>query len=97
MSARLEPETNWKDSLTLLACIAIIFGIVIWSARCDDKSSNTPQTTKPVVNIDSILNTNDSIKYVIKQKDSIKYDEVFKVRNLDNDSTVKLFKELVRE
>jgi len=92
----IDNETNWRDTIVCLICMFLIFTIVILTARCDENYDNTPPV-KGNVNVDSILNTNDSIKYVIKQKDSIKYEEVFKVRNLDNDSTVKLFKQLVRE
>lgn len=89
-------KTNWRDTIVCLICIFLVFVIVIFAAKCDDKYDNTT-STKDVVNVDSIIKTNDSIKIIIKEKDSVKYEEVFKVRNLDTDSTIKLFKELVRE
>lgn len=92
----MNEEHYFRDSIVCICCIVLVFILVIFAARCDENYDNT-LPVKGNVNVDSILNTNDSIKYEIKQKDSIKYEEVFKVRNLDNDSTVKLFKELVRE
>lgn len=91
-----QPGVNWKDTLPFLIILVLVFALVIWAAKYDERHSEiTP--VKEMTDVDSILNTNDSIKYVIKQKDSIKYDEIFKVRNFDNDSTIKLFEELVRE
>lgn len=85
-----------KDWLIALVFILICIGLIVAIENTKYNRYDTPPV-KGNVNVDSILNTNDSINYVIKQKDSIKYEEVFKVRNLDNDSTIKLFKELVRE
>lgn len=85
-----------KDWLIALVFILICIGLIVAIEHTKYNRYDTPPVNGNV-NVDSILNTNDSINYVIKQKDSIKYEEVFKVRNLDNDSTVKLFKELVRE
>lgn len=91
-----EPELNWRDVIVCFVFMCLIFLAVIIAVKCDAGHNDT-FNTKTNVKVDSILNTNDSIKYVIKQKDSIKYEEVLKVRNLDNDSTVELFKQLVRE
>ena len=85
-----------RDWIITIAFILICIGIIVAIENTRYNRYNTPPI-KENVNVDSILNTNDSINYVIKQKDSIKYEEVFKVRNLDNDTTIKLFKELVRE
>lgn len=92
----MKEEHYFRDSIVCITCIVLIFFIVIFASRCDERNTTTPPV-KERVDIDSVLKTNDSIKLVVYQKDSIKYEEVFKVRNLDNDSTVKLFKELVRE
>ena len=92
----MKERATAKDWLIALVFILICIGLIIAIETVGYNKYDAPPV-KGNVNVDSILNTNDSIKYVIKQKDSIKYEEVFKVRNLDNDSTVKLFKELVRE
>lgn len=92
----MNEEHYFRDSIVCITCIVLIFFIVIFASKCDEHNTVTPPV-KERINIDSVLKTNDSIKLVVYQKDSIKYEEVFKVRNLDNDSTIKLFKELVRE
>ena len=71
-----------------------VFGIVIFVAKYEQKVVHN--RLQPV-NVDSILNTNDSIKIVIKYIDSTKNEEIEKVLKLDNDSTLELFKQLVRE
>lgn len=45
----------------------------------------------------SITKVNDSIKKNVKQLDSIKNEKVSEVSNLNNDSTIKLFKKLVSD
>ena len=58
-----------------------------------------PATT-PVENvnvIDSLTAVNDSIKIKVEKLDSIKDAKVIEVSTLDNDSTLKLFYELVSE
>lgn len=45
----------------------------------------------------SITKVNDSIKKNVKQLDSIKNEKVIEVSNLNNDSTIKLFKKLVSD
>ena len=86
--------TNWRDTIVCLMCIVAIFFIVILCGKCEDEHVPVKQNT---VNVDSLLTTNDSIKIVIKYIDSTKNEEVEKVLKLDNDSTLELFKQLVRE
>lgn len=57
-------------------------------------------TTTPVENvnvIDSLTAVNDTIKIKVEKLDSIKDAKIIEVSTLDNDSTLKLFKELVSE
>ena len=56
---------------------------------------NTPVENNNV--IDSLTQVNDSIKIKIEKLDSIKDAKVIEVSTLDNDSTLKLFYELVSE
>lgn len=46
---------------------------------------------------DSIKKINDSLKLEIKNLDSLKNVEIIEIKNLDNDSTVKLFYKLISE
>lgn len=87
--------TNWRDTIICLICIVFIFFIIIVASRCDDRE--IPPTKPNKVNVDSLLNTNDSIKVVITYIDSVKNEEIQQVLKLDNDSTLELFKQLVRE
>lgn len=86
--------TNWRDTIVCLMCIVVIFFIIILASKCDDKETSPTINT---VNVDSLLNTNDSIQVVIKYIDSTKQHEIEKVLALDNDSTLELFKRLVSE
>lgn len=61
---------------------------------CSDKPK---LPTIPTSKIDSIEKANKKRKESIKILDSIKNDTVEKVKNLSNDSTLDLFRELVRE
>ena len=47
--------------------------------------------------IDSLITVNDTIKIKVEKLDSIKDAKVIEVSTLDNDSTLKLFYELVSE
>ena len=89
-------NTNWRDTIVCLACIVIIFILVIIATKCDEHYDDT-HTVQTTINVDSLLTTNDSIKVVISYIDSVKHEEIQQVLKLDNDSTVELFKQLVRE
>ena len=56
---------------------------------------NTTPHVEEIVSVDSIIKTNDSIKFKVEHLDSIKNAKVIEVQTLDNDSTVKLFYELI--
>ena len=47
--------------------------------------------------IDSLIKVNDSIKIKVEHLDSVKNAKVIEVSTLNNDSTLKLFYELVKE
>ena len=52
---------------------------------------------KPTHNNTEVQVANDSIKLQVKQLDSLKNEKVIEVKGLSNDSTLKLFKQLVNE
>ena len=52
---------------------------------------------KPTHNNTEVQAANDSIKLQVKQLDSLKNEKVIEVKGLSNDSTLKLFKQLVNE
>lgn len=75
--------------------IAIVCCILGGIGLCN-RHPVTPPVEKSIA-IDSLVTTNDSIKINIHKLDSIKDVKVIEVRSLDNDSTIKLFYELVSE
>ena len=82
--------------LTFLIGCAISFALGIWAGISYEKHN----TSTPVENntiIDSLTTVNDSIKIKVEKLDSIKDAKVIEVSTLDNDSTLKLFYELVSE
>lgn len=86
-------KPTWKD---FVWAVVILVVVILVSVVVVTKQPITPPTSN-TVNIDSLLETNDSIKVMIQVKDSIKNEEIQKVLKLDNDSTLELFKQLVRE
>lgn len=75
--------------IALVCCVLGIFEL------CNKKPVTSP--VKEMIVIDSLITTNDSIKIQVNKLDSIKDVKVIEVRSLDNDSTIKLFYELVSE
>ena len=59
--------------------------------------NNEEDIKENVIVTDSIIKVNDSIKIKVEHLDSIKNAKVIEVQTLDNDSTLKLFYELVSE
>ena len=59
------------------------------------KENNTNRPVEEILKTDSIIKVNDSIKIKVEQLDSIKDAKIIEVQTLDNDSTVKLFYELI--
>ena len=78
-------------------CYLVVLAIVIIYSY-SRKLINNENTIKENVTItDSIIKINDSIKIKVEHLDSIKNAKVIEVQTLDNDSTLKLFYELVSE
>ena len=84
---------TWKDCLWAAGILVIVMII----AAVQLSHTPTPPTQGTNVNIDSLIEANDSIKVVIQIIDSVKNEEVEKVLTLSNDSTLELFKQLVSE
>jgi len=89
-----EPRTKMDWFLEMI--MAFAFGCVVGAATlhgCTKQSTTVENTAK----IDSLISVNDSIKIKVEKLDSIKDAKVIEVSTLDNDSTLKLFYELVSE
>ena len=78
-------------------CYLVIFAIVIIYSYSKKIINNETDTKENVTVTDSIIKVNDSIKIKVEHLDSIKNAKVIEVQTLDNDSTLKLFYELVSE
>ena len=74
--------------------IGIVFTIILRFALEKEDNSSSP-VEETIVKVDSIIQINDSLKIKVEQLDSIKNAKVVEVQALDNDSTVKLFYELI--
>ena len=82
----------------IYGCLGIIFAASIFTiliCLCIDHCSNTNQV-KENNKVDSITKVNKTLIIEINNLDSIKNAEIIKVKELDNDSTVKLFYKLIR-
>ena len=83
-----------KEGIVLIitCCIFLFIGFIagICIKKCD---SSRP--VEEIIKADSIIKVNDSIKIKVEQLDSIKNAKVIEVQKLDNDSTIKLFYELI--
>lgn len=84
---------------TIINIVVIIIGIIVayfvsfvLLKKCDNKSH-----IKEIHYIDSLQSRNDTIKKQIEILKQKRDNEIVKVNNLDNDSTIELFKRLVRE
>lgn len=75
---------------TWCVCFFIGFGVGKCTKECD---SSRP--VEEIIKADSIIKVNDSIKIKVEQLDSIKDAKIIEVQTLDNDSTLKLFYELI--
>lgn len=84
------------------SCLTVsIFALIIYSiAQFININNKKEQTTSPVeevVRVDSIIRENNNTKIIIEHLNNNKNEEVIKVRNLSNDSTLELFYKLVKE
>lgn len=79
----------------IIIIIAIFIGVGIGLVIQVNKSCNS-SPVEDMNEVKKLTNSADSIKQVIIILDSVKKDEIQKVQTLDNDSTLKLFYELLR-
>lgn len=89
----LNDKITYKRAIVALIIITIVNCIIAF--LCLKPS----QTTSPVEEhrIDYITKENDKLIIEVEHLDSIKNAKVIEVKNLDNDSTLRLFYELIRK
>lgn len=81
----------------LLLVLVILLGLGLISTEIELRKYQEQSTKIDNVNTDSIISVNDTLKIKIKVLDSVKNEKVIEVLNLGDDSTIKLFYELVSE
>ena len=79
----------------VVGCYLVIIAVVVIYTYGRKIINNKENIKENVIVTDSIIKVNDSIKIKIEHLDSIKNAKVIEVQTLDNDSTLKLFYELV--
>lgn len=81
----------------VVGCYLILLAVVVIYIYGKKIINNEIDTKENITITDSIIKVNDSIKIKVEHLDSIKNAKVIEVQTLDNDSTLKLFYELVSE
>lgn len=84
----------FERGLTLLICACFAFGIGYFFGSSNNK---TTRPVEEIIKADSLIKVNDSIKIKVNNLDSIKNAKIIEVQTLDNDSTTKLFYELINK
>lgn len=88
---------NDRDKAILVAAVfmAIItfcLGYMLGYGRARAKYNKDTEAI-----IDSVSKSNNELKFQVKQLDSLKNERIIEVKGLNNNSTLKLFKQLVNE
>lgn len=88
-------DLNKLSKLDIILITLIIFSIGYVIGYFVHKADSTISSPVEIISIDSLNNTNKDIYNKIKQLDSIKNEKVIEVKSLDNDSTLRLFYQLI--
>ena len=88
-------DLNKLSKLDIILITLIIFSIGYVISYFVHKANSTISSPVEMISIDSLNNTNKDIYNKIKQLDSIKNEKVIEVKSLDNDSTLRLFYQLI--
>lgn len=88
-------DLNKLSKLDIILITLIIFSIGYVIGYFVHKANSTISSPVEMIRIDSLNNTNKDIYNKTKQLDSIKNEKVIEVKSLDNDSTLRLFYQLI--
>lgn len=86
-----------KDTLKTTLAVVCFVALAMLLGYIINPKGDTPNSDLNDPILEKTLKANDSIKTKIDELDSIKQYEVREVYTFDDDSTIKLFKRLVRE
>ena len=92
----IESEPNGKIDWVVEMIIAFIIGYIVGIITLNSYTKQNT-TIENSTKIDSLITVNDSIKIKVEKLDSIKDAKIIEVSTLNNDSTLKLFYELMSE
>lgn len=89
-------EEKFNKFVNYLIVAFTFFFIGVTVEHCTNKrKDNSSSPVGEIVKVDSLIKVNDSLKLEVKQLDSIKDAKVIEVKSLDNDSTARLFYQLI--
>ena len=87
---------RFKEVIDIICSIIVILGCIIIlltvTNTCDNKQIKKDNTT-----IEKTNYSNDSLRIELKHIDKDKNEKIIEVKGLNNDSTYKLFKQLIAE
>lgn len=83
---------DWFAKMFLVIGVLSTIGGLIYTC-CRDKENTTPPVERN--RIDSITKENDKLIIEVEHLDSVKDAKVIEVKSLDNDSTLRLFYQLI--
>ena len=79
------------------SCIGLILGIIVVGIFSIIDSCDNKQIKKDNTTIEKTNYSNDSLRIELKHIDKDKNEKIIEVKGLNNDSTYKLFKQLIAE
>lgn len=88
---------TFERAITILALMIISFAVGTFVGSQYTKKVHKTPPVEEIVKADSLIKVNDSIKIVVSNLDSIKDAKIIEVQTLNNDSTRKLFYELINK
>ena len=87
---------KWIADIIFISFMFALVMVIVLIATCV-AYNDTPSPVEEMNKVKSLTASNDSIKIIINELDSVKYAKIIEVQTLGTDSTVKLFYELVEE
>ena len=88
---------NTIKNLMTGACIGLVIGVIIICVSKVLNSCDNKQIKKDNTTIEKTNYSNDSLRIELKHIDKDKNEKIIEVKGLNNDSTYKLFKQLIAE